>query len=337
LPQVAGSGTVFESPLQISLTQGLAAWLPCRVELAESLRWPSPNGGFVQIGKLIACFGKILRQGWTPSKLIRQDPRFLDHPGPVRFQLRLQILQYDSSGFLVEAEVAVSWQPRDPRLNLSDDLLSRTAEERSEPLVEAKLTPLVSDEVQHQATGLAGVQTKPAAQLLKKTVELSVGRRKKTQSISGMSTPSLKRSTVNKTFTSRLRNMEAAHPFLCRRTAVDGRSGYSGLAKYLSHKPRTSDRHAEAKRSSLAPFAIDLAKLAQDEIGAAGIPDHHFAWSKTITMTGDVDFAIECQPAVDGARLGGLRFISRSAVNPSSAAAAAMGGRWQKPWVHLMK
>src|SRR5581483_11811832 len=119
--------------------------------------------------------------------------------------------------------------------------------------------------------GLSSARRRPRPSCCRKTVALSVGRRKSTVSISGTSTPSLKRSTVKRTLTSRSRSERRARLRVSaslREREVKGRD--AGLGEAAGHELGVIDADAEAQRPHAAEVGDLVPQLLEDQ-AVAGV------------------------------------------------------------------
>ena len=118
--------------------------------------------------------------------------------------------------------------------------------------------------------GLSSASRSPRPSCCRKTVALSVGRRNSTVSISGTSTPSLKRSTVNRMFTSRLRRASRLDRRRWRGGRGDCESRYPGIVELLGHELGVLDADAEAEGSH-PPHRCDLVEQGLQNDSEAGV------------------------------------------------------------------
>lgn len=101
-------------------------------------------------------------------------------------------------GLFLQDDLATEGRIGEASLYLFPDVARVSAYEGLEAVLVAELGTRMAYKVEYGEMVLAFVQTEPRPNCWRKTVALSVGRRKRMVSISGMSTPSLKRSTTKR-------------------------------------------------------------------------------------------------------------------------------------------
>src|SRR5439155_25740271 len=87
---------------------------------------------------------------------------------PARRDRLADIPQHDIGCHTIELHVAASRQEGKPLRDLPLQLLSRAAEQRQKSSIEAKLAPMLADEIEHRARRLAIGASQTAAKLLQK-------------------------------------------------------------------------------------------------------------------------------------------------------------------------
>ena len=122
------------------------------------------------------------------------------------------------------------------------------------------------------STALPRVRRRPRPSCCRKIVALSVGRRNSTVSTSGMSRPSLKRSTAKSTLTRRAAGPASA----CSRSALqvsaaDGQRRDAGLVEDCGHVLGVRDADAEPERPHRPDVDDLVAELRQSTIARAGV------------------------------------------------------------------
>ena len=127
---------------------------------------PSSNRRLVDIGKLVSSFGKILGQRWSTPELASQCNELRHHSRSASLESCPQVVENCFPGLLIQSKVAVPRKAGYPGLDLTNDLLACATKQRKKPLIESKLPPLISDEIQHETSGFACIQAKSASQLL---------------------------------------------------------------------------------------------------------------------------------------------------------------------------
>lgn len=101
-------------------------------------------------------------------------------------------------GLFLQDDLAAEGRIGEASLYLFPDVARMSAYEGLEAVLVAELGTRMAYKVEYGEMVLALVQTEASAKLLEEDRALSVGRRKRMVSISGMSTPSLKRSTTKR-------------------------------------------------------------------------------------------------------------------------------------------
>ena len=160
-----------------------------------------------------------------------------------------------------------------PGLHLLLDVPARPAEERLESPVEAELAPVLADEVEDQARGLASVLPQAAAELLEEQGG-AVRRAQQEERVDVGQVHAL----VEEVDGEENGDFAAAQPvergpaLLLRAVAPDGCGRNAGLLEHPGHEPRVVDTHAEAEGTHGAEVVHVAPELAQHEVRPQVVP-----------------------------------------------------------------
>lgn len=123
----------------------------------------------------------------------------LDDPTSVKAaKIAVNVGQDFLFSFFLKDYLATERRIDEASLNFFPDVARMSAYEGLKAILITELGTRMANKVEYGKMVLSLVQTESSANCWRKTVALSVGRRNRMVSISGMSTPSLKRSTTKR-------------------------------------------------------------------------------------------------------------------------------------------